>query len=722
MNYKEYEKFVKMVLKHAENYYHDGSSAIDDATYDAMIKRISSYENLNPSKILPSSPTQTVGTTPQNSTPKTIQEILDAETAASNSDRNIADGNTADGNTTTQNGFTKVKHSEPMLSLDNAYNDNHIASFVKRVNKESPNATYSVEMKLDGTAISIRYENGELVQAVTRGDGTTGEDVTKNIQTIKSIPKNIDCTKELLVRGEVFAPLKAFETYNNELLENGGRAFKNTRNFTAGTLKTLNVEEVAKRPLDAIMYELVTAGATPQDTHKSRIEFLQTCNIPVWDNIQYCNNIDEIKTALDELGKIRKKLDFATDGFVIKVNEYPVRQELGNSNRAPRWAIAYKDAIKGGITKLIDVEFGVGRTGRITPVAILEPVELSGSTVARASLHNADEIGRLGLMIGDYVNIEKGGEVIPKILSVALEMRSDSDSEQDRMPIKFPTRCPSCSQELTEFKGYVNVFCTNYNCPDRVKGRITYFASRKNMNIVGLGESIISNLVDEGTLKSIADIYALSEKNFKARDGWGEVSYKKLLTNIERSKQMPFSKVLASLGIPGLGVQRATALVNKFITMEAILNLTENDLVVVDEINAADTAKFLMELREPAMVEDIRRLGDAGLQFQRKGAGGDGNDDDDDNNDDNSNDKNSRTMSAVLHGNTFLITGTLSKTRQEFEEIITKNGGSVQSSVNKKLKYIIVGEKPGSKLVKAKERGVAVLNEDSFFNLISQKT
>ncbi len=706
MNYKEYEKFVKMVIKHAENYYHDGSSSIDDTTYDAMIKRISSYETLNPTKILPFSPTQTVGTTPQNSTPKTIQELLDADIEANTA------SNTDDGNTTTQNGFTKVQHSEPMLSLDNAYNDNHIASFVKRVNKESPNATYSVEMKLDGTAISIRYENGKLVQAVTRGDGTTGEDVTKNIQTIKSIPKNIDCTKELLVRGEVFAPLKAFETYNNELLENGGRAFKNTRNFTAGTLKTLNVEEVAKRPLDAIMYELVTADAAPQDTHKSRIEFLQTCNIPVWDNIQYCNNIDEIKTALDELGKIRKKLDFATDGFVIKVNEYPVRQELGNSNRAPRWAIAYKDAIKGGITKLIGVEFGVGRTGRITPVAILEPVELSGSTVARASLHNADEIGRLGLMIGDYVNIEKGGEVIPKILSVALEMRSELS--QDRAPIEFPTHCPTCAEELTEFKGYVNVFCTNYNCPDRVKGRITYFASRKNMNIVGLGESIISNLVDEGTLKSIADIYALSEKNFKGRDGWGEVSYKKLLTNIERSKQMPFSKVLASLGIPGLGVQRATALVNKFITMDAILNLTENDLVVVDEINAADIAKFLMELREPAMVEDIRRLGDAGLQLQRKDAGGNDNDSNDD--------KNSKTMSAVLHGNTFLITGTLSKARQEFEEIITKNGGSVQSSVNKKLKYIIVGEKPGSKLVKAKERGVTVLNEDSFFNLISQKT
>jgi len=599
--------------------------------------------------------------------------------------------------------FSKVRHRVPMLSLSNTYNISEIEDFDKRVKKiilaenienNSKELEYILELKLDGLSISLIYENGMLVQAVTRGDGQVGEDVTENIREIPTIPKKLKENISLEVRGEIILPISSFNRINQEREDEGEDVFANPRNAASGTIRQLDKTIVAERGLDCYLYYLVNAENYGIKTHLESIEYIEKLGFKTTKIFEKYTDFKKLEEAIDKWHDDRKKLDYETDGLVIKVNNFSLYEILGYTTKSPRWAIAYKFPAEQVKTKLMDVTFQVGRTGVITPVAELDAVNLSGSVVKRASLHNFDEIRRKDIKIGDNVIVEKAAEIIPQVVNVVFDDRTGKEIE-----IQEPANCPVCNSELAHEEGLVALKCHNPLCPEKVKRQIAYFVSRDAMNISGLGDKIVEKFIELGKIKTIVDIYSLKEyrEELENLEKMGQKSVDNLINNIEASKNRDFSKVLYALGIPFVGKFNANLLTKNFKNIENLKNQSIENLLSVKGIGdkvAIAVNTFLNNENNWKIITDLQNIG---LQFAI----------------------NESDLKEIadnpIKGKNFLATGKLQKyKRNDIKDIILSKGGNYLSAVSKNLDFLITGEKAGSKLEKAEKLGVRVLTEEEF--------
>ena len=599
--------------------------------------------------------------------------------------------------------FSKVRHRVPMLSLSNTYNISEIEDFDKRVKKiilaenienNSKELEYILELKLDGLSISLIYENGMLVQAVTRGDGQVGEDVTENIREIPTIPKKLKENISLEVRGEIILPISSFNRINQEREDEGEDVFANPRNAASGTIRQLDKTIVAERGLDCYLYYLVNAENYGIKTHLESIEYIEKLGFKTTKIFEKYTDFKKLEEAIDKWHDDRKKLDYETDGLVIKVNNFSLYETLGYTTKSPRWAIAYKFPAEQVKTKLMDVTFQVGRTGVITPVAELEAVNLSGSVVKRASLHNFDEIRRKDIKIGDNVIVEKAAEIIPQVVNVVFDDRTGKEIE-----IQEPANCPVCNSELAHEEGLIALKCHNPLCPEKVKRQIAYFVSRDAMNISGLGDKIVEKFIELGKIKTIVDIYSLKEyrEELENLEKMGQKSVDNLINNIEASKNRDFSKVLYALGIPFVGKFNANLLTKNFKNIENLKNQSIENLLAVKGIGdkvAIAVNTFLNNENNWKIITDLQNIG---LQFAI----------------------NESDLKEIadnpIKGKNFLATGKLQKyKRNDIKDIILSKGGNYLSAVSKNLNFLIAGEKAGSKLEKAEKLGIRVLTEEEF--------
>lgn len=645
-------------------YYTLASPDIDDYKYDMMMKELSDIESRYPELKTEDSPTHRVAGEPAKN-------------------------------------FKTVQHRIPMLSLSNSYNFDELIEFDKRVKSilENRKYEYVCELKFDGIAISLIYTDGKLVTGATRGDGTKGEDVTQNVKTIRSIPLSVrnNKIKDFEVRGEIFFRKEDFIKINEEQELKGDKIFANARNTAAGTLKLKDSRIVASRPLNFFSY-YVYSDEVKIKSHLESLKLLEELKFPVNKHFKKAATIEEVKIFCDEIETLRDHLPYEIDGVVVKVNSIEEQELLGSVSKSPRWAVAYKFKAKEAETKLKDIFCQVGRIGTVTPVADLQPVFLAGSTISRATLHNFDEIKRKDIRPGDYVKIEKGGDVIPKVLSVITERRG-----KDSKPYVIPDKCPVCSTKLEKPEEEVYYYCPNYNCPAQVQGRIEHFVHRNAMEIEGLGESIIEIFLEKGFLKNYSDIYDLKnhEKELKGLERFGEKSIDNILSAIEESKNKPFDKVLFALGIRHIGERTAKILAKIFGSIDNISGASEEEIQSVHEIGpkiAQSVAKFFKDKKN---IELVNKLKKAGLQFESEKK------------------KNPGKINDKVNNKTFVLTGTLENyKRDDAQKIIEDLGGRVSSSVSKKTDYVLAGAEAGSKLEKAKELGVKVLDEKEFEKLV----
>lgn len=657
----------ELIEKYSYYYYTLNESLISDVEFDKLLKELEDLEKVNPQYSMFDSPTMQVGSSLKNTK------------------------------------FSKVTHKEKMLSLSNSYNIGEIEDFIKRVDKLLENRkkpSYVLEVKLDGLSISVTYKDGKLVQGVTRGDGVIGEDVTENILQIQSIPKFLKEKIDIEVRGEIVLPISKFQKINEKRLANGEEIFANPRNAASGTLRQLDPEIVKERGLDCYFYFVVGGEKYGIKTHREAFDFIEKIGLKT-------TGIDEVLTSVEEIDKrieywkdAREKLDYETDGMVLKVNEIEYWEVLGNTTKSPRWAIAYKFPAKQVSTKLLGITWQVGRTGKVTPVAELEEVEVSGSRVKRASLHNFDEIVRKDIKIGDKVFIEKAAEIIPQVVKSIKELRTGEEQE-----VLAPTTCPICGTTLEKEEGLVDLKCPNPSCPAKVQGRFEYFVSRDGMNIIGLGQKIVERFLELGYLNDVTDIYRLSEhrEEMEALEKMGKKSVENLLNSIEESKQREYSKVLYSLGIPEVGKFMANLLADESGSIDRLMEMTKDELLMINGVGEKVADSIINFFASEENLEIIEKLKGFGLNF--------------------SGEKQSKVEKNVFEGKTFLVTGKLTKfTREGIKEEIEKFGGKNLSAVSKNLDYLIVGEKAGSKLKKAQEIGtIKIITEDEFFNIVSEK-
>lgn len=657
----------ELIEKYSYYYYTLNESLISDVEFDKLLKELEELEKVNPQYSMFDSPTMQVGSSLKNTK------------------------------------FSKVTHKEKMLSLSNSYNIGEIEDFIKRVDKLLENRkkpSYVLEVKLDGLSISVTYKDGKLVQGVTRGDGVIGEDVTENILQIQSIPKFLKEKIDIEVRGEIVLPISKFQKINEKRLANGEEIFANPRNAASGTLRQLDPEIVKERGLDCYFYFVVGGEKYGIKTHREAFDFIEKIGLKT-------TGIDEVLTSVEEIDKrieywkdAREKLDYETDGMVLKVNEIEYWEVLGNTTKSPRWAIAYKFPAKQVSTKLLGITWQVGRTGKVTPVAELEEVEVSGSRVKRASLHNFDEIVRKDIKIGDKVFIEKAAEIIPQVVKSIKELRTGEEQE-----VLAPTTCPICGTALEKEEGLVDLKCPNPSCPAKVQGRFEYFVSRDGMNIIGLGQKIVERFLELGYLNDVTDIYRLSEhrEEMEGLEKMGKKSVENLLNSIEESKQREYSKVLYSLGIPEVGKFMANLLADESGSIDRLMEMTRDELLMINGVGEKVADSIINFFASEENLEIIEKLKGFGLNF--------------------SGEKQSKVEKNVFEGKTFLVTGKLTKfTREGIKEEIEKFGGKNLSAVSKNLDYLIVGEKAGSKLKKAQEIGtIKIITEDEFFNIVSEK-
>lgn len=668
------EKYIKelreKIKKYSEYYYTNNESLISDVEFDKLLVELKELEKKYPEYREKNSPTEIVGAT------------------------NLKDTK-----------FQKVTHKKPMLSLSNSYNEGDIADFIERVKKllpEEKEIEYALELKFDGLSLSVQYENGKLVRAVTRGDGTVGEDVTENILEIESIPKELKEKVNIEIRGEVVLPLSKFEELNKKRLENGEEVFANPRNAASGTLRQLDSSIIKERGLDAYFYFLVDAQNYGLKTHSESIKYLAKLGIKTTGVCEVLKNSSELIKEIEVWGEKRESLDYETDGMVIKVNNIELWDKLGNTTKSPRWAIAFKFPAKQVTTKILGVTWQVGRTGKITPVAELEEVELSGSKVKRASLHNYQEIERKDIRIGDSVFIEKAAEIIPQVVKSVKELRDGNE-----IIIKEPTHCPICNTEVEREEGQVDIKCPNVSCPGKIEGELIYFVSRDAMNIAGFGSKIVENMLRLGFIKNIVDIYELKNhrEELEKLEKMGKRSVDNLLTAIENSKTREYSKVLCALGIPFIGKTSAKLLAESSENIDKLMNMSVEELVEIEGIGDKMAQAIFDFFRDKEKIKLIDGLKAHGLTFAQE---------------------KKEELSAeekVFTGKTFLFTGTLKNfTRNEIKEEIEKLGGKNLSAVSKNLDYLIVGEKAGSKLKKAQELGtVKIITEEEFMEICGKK-
>ncbi len=669
---KKIESLKEKIRENDYKYYVLASPEISDQEYDLLYKQLQKLEAEHPELVTPDSPTQRVGSD------------------------------------LTKN-FKPVTHKIPMLSLSNTYSEEELLDFDRRVKdglREGEKVEYLVELKIDGASVSINYVNGLLKTAATRGDGTIGEEITNNVRTIKSIPLKINNDKSISyklndfeVRGEIFMNVADFEKLNQDREKKGEKIFANPRNSTAGTLKLQDPRIVAKRPLNAFTYSLISIEEEFK-SQEENLNILRKLGFKVNPNFKKCRSIEDVIIVCREFEKLRDELKYEIDGAVIKVNSINQQNRLGSIAKAPRWAVAFKFKSKQALTKIKDIIWQVGRTGAVTPVAELEPKLLAGSTISRATLHNFDEIVRKDIRVRDTVIIEKGGDVIPKVVEVVLNERPSGSRKT-----KPPEKCPACGSKLFKPEGEVAFYCENSQCSDQIKGRLEHFASRGAMDIEGLGESLIDLFVEKEFLKTYSDIYNLknNKDELVAIERLGEKSVSNLLESIERSKEKPFDKVLFALGIRYVGAGAAKKLALHFKSLDSLVNAGEEEITEVHEIGESiskSVRKFFSDSHNKKVIDELKK---AGLKFTFTEA------------------KTTFIRDDFFNGKTFVLTGTLdSFTREEAEEKIISFGGNVSSSVSKKTDYVLAGEKAGSKLDKAKSLGVKIIDETEFKDKISK--
>jgi len=653
---------TKELQRHNHNYYQLSKSEISDFEFDSLLLELQGLESQYPEFAHIDSPTQRVG-----------GEI--------------------------QKSFTTVKHRFPMMSLGNTYSKEDLIDFDNRIRKQiGDDFEYVCELKFDGLAIGLRYVNGEFVQAVTRGDGVQGDDVTANVKTIRSIPlklKASDYPADFEIRGEIVMTLSGFEKYNQEQIAQGKSAFANPRNAASGSIKMLDAKKVAKRPLDCYLYYLL-GDEIEYSSHFESLKKAKEWGFNVSSSMKKVNSLQGIYDYIDFWDINRNNLDFDIDGIVIKVDNYNLQTQLGFTAKSPRWAISYKFKAAQVITKLLSVSYQVGRTGAITPVANLEAVYLAGTTVRRASLHNADIIEELDLHEGDYVKVEKGGEIIPKIVGVDLEQR-----EADSKKIEYIKNCPECETELVRKEGEANHYCPNeYHCPPQIKGKIEHFVGRKAMNI-NIGEATISALFEKKLISSIADLYELKPKQLITLEGFQSKSVVNLLESLEESKSTPFEKVLFALGIRYVGSTVARKLAEHFETMDKLMTATSMELLMVDEIGERISESLITFFADVSNIEIINRLKNYGLQFEIV--------------------KNTDSFPDLLDGRSFVVSGKFSMARDEIKKLIVQYGGKNVSAISAKTDYVLAGENMGpAKLKKAEKLDIKVISEDEFMNMIDK--
>ena len=595
--------------------------------------------------------------------------------------------------------FETVQHPVPLLSLDNTYNEDELNDFDGRVKKilGHDNYDYMVELKFDGASIRLRYENRKFVLGATRGDGQQGDDITNNLKTIQDIPLELpeQAPDIVEVRGEAYMEREAFARLNERREEEGLNVFANPRNSTAGSLKMQDPKAVAQRPIRFFAFDLILENEDESLTQFKKAELLQEFGLPVSEHYRICSKIDEVHAIIQEWDDLRHKLPYETDGVVIKVNQSHYRDQLGTTSKFPRWAIAYKFEAEQATTRINDITLQVGRLGTITPVAELEAVELAGTTVKRASLHNEDEIKRKDIRIGDTVVVEKAGEIIPQIINVV-----NPDREDRNPPFRFPENCPACGSELIKYEDEVAWRCVNPTCPPQVRIRIEHFASRDAMDIEGLGESVVDQLVSAGLIQTYADLYELQKDQIRDLERMAEKSAQNLIDAIEKSKEQPFERVIYALGIRFVGKTVAKDLAKAFKSMEQIQSVTETDLEAVDSIGPRIAESVVSFFRNDKNRQIVEALKAHGLQFELE---------------------EEDLVSNIFEGKKFVLTGSLpTLTRKEATELIEKHGGKTASSVSGNTDYVLAGESAGSKLDKANKLGVPVLDEANFREMIGE--
>lgn len=649
--------------KHNRLYYVDARPVISDQQFDALLKELQDIEARFPDLLTPDSPSQRVGGAPLE-------------------------------------GFVQIRHTVPMMSLDNTYSEEEMTAFFARLQKGLGREKIDcvLEPKVDGVAISIRYENGLLKHGVTRGDGQTGDDVTNNLRTIKSLPLRLpaDAPQNFEVRGEVFMPKAGFARLNQEREEAGEATFANPRNSTAGTLKLLDPRIVAKRPLDIVFYGLADASDMPVQSQADVHALLDRAGLRKADLIWHASSAEELIAAIRDLDEKRRSLPYETDGAVIKVNSFADQRELGFTSKAPRWAIAYKYQPEQAETRLLAVDIQVGRTGALTPVARLEPVFVSGSTVSNATLHNFEEIERKDIRIGDFVIIEKAGEIIPAVVSVKTEKRNGEEK-----PVVAPDCCPVCGTAVHRDEELVVIRCPNPHCPEVVKRRIEHFVSRGAMDISGLGESVVAQLVDLKLVRDVADLYELNELLLARLDRVGTKSIDNYLKAIEQSKAQPAWRLVFGLGILHVGAGGARKLLEHFGSIDAVAAAGVEALVQCPDIGEVVAQSLHEWFRDPVNQELLGRLKASGLTFAQKEVA---------------------AASNRLAGSTWVITGTLSEDRETIADTIRSHGGKVSSSVSGKTTYLLAGSDAGSKLDKADKLGVKVIAEPEFREMLEKSS
>ena len=661
-------KELRDILNEANRrYYVENAPVMSDYDFDMLLKELEAIEAQYPELITEDSPTQKVG-----------------------SDR--------------KKEFEQHPHKYPMLSLGNTYDISEVEAFAERAAKGIGNAfTYSCELKFDGTAICLTYRNGKLFRALTRGDGTIGDDVTENVRHISNIPQTLTTPagfiptkdtpqpwpEEFEIRGEIYMPWAAFDRLNEEREKDEEQPFANPRNAASGSLKLIDSSQVANRGLECTLYHLLGEDL-PFTTHEEALNQASEWSLPVSDKRKVCRSIEEIEEFITYWDTERKTLPFATDGIVIKVNELPYQEELGYTAKFPRWAVAYKFKAEQALTRLISIDYQVGRTGAVTPVANLEPVQLSGTIVKRASLHNADQMQLLDIHVGDYVYVEKGGEIIPKITAVELSMRPS-----DAILPHFPETCPDCGTPLIRDEEEAKAFCPNQaGCPTQIKGKLVHFLSRKAMNVIA-GDATVDQLYNKGYVWSVADFYDLEKEHLLSLEGWKERSAERFLKSLKDSLKTPFEKVLYALGIRHVGETTAKTLAAHFKTLDAIMKASREELLQADDIGEVIADSIIGYFADDANRDTIDRLKAAGLKFESEAA--------------------AEKESEILKGMTIVISGNFSISRDEMKALIAANGGKNSGSVSGKTTYLLAGEKAGpEKLKKAESLGVKVISEAEF--------
>lgn len=585
--------------------------------------------------------------------------------------------------------FKKITHKVPMMSLSNVFNEEELRAFDERIKKVTDDFSYISELKIDGLAVSIVYEKGMFIRAATRGNGQIGEDISENVKTIKSLPLKLKKEIDIEVRGEIFMPHKSFNKLNEDRLEQNLPLFANPRNAAAGTIRQLDSKVAASRNLDIFLYQIVSAEQYV-NTQAEALEFLKSLGLKINPYFKVSNNVDELIKQIDIYDQQRKTLNYETDGVVIKVNSFNLHEAIGYTAKYPKWATAYKFQAESAITLLKDITFQIGRTGVVTPVAELEPVVISGSTVSRATLHNEDYILTKDIRINDMVRVHKAGEIIPEVIEVDLTQRKTQE------PFKMIKTCPVCDAPLERKQGEADHYCTNDQCPGKHINRLIHFSSRVAMDIDTLGEKVVETLHDLGFLNTISDIYTLKqyEKELKGLPGFADKKVEKLLQAIEDSKKQSLDKLIFGLGIKHVGSKVAKVLVNKFGSMDALIDATYDDLVTINEIGEMIAKSLISYFEKPENIHLIEQLKQHGLQMIYE---------------------QDVIVEHEFNQKTIVLTGKLENyTRDEAQAIIEKFGGKVSSSVSKKTDYVLAGSDAGSKLQKAKELGVTVLSEEDF--------